>query len=151
MTDNLFFVLGVLTFWACMYNSLVYDTTISCSLRRPCTQANLDARAALAGEGRQQRRTRRSNGGEVNVFWAKGRRVGAGGRRVGAPVKLRLLLFCVASVLIYSIDHNMPWKVLREPSLISVPPELNCGTFLPIRRSHKFAAPPWECRILELP
>ena len=57
----------------------------------------------------------------------QGRRVGAGGRHVGAPAgeKLKLLLFCVASVLIYSIDHNMPWKVLREPSLISVPPELN--------------------------
>jgi len=40
-----------------------------------------------------------------NVFWAKGRRVGAGGRRVGAPVKLRLLLFCVASVFVLSINH----------------------------------------------
>ena len=39
----------------------------SCSLHRPCTQANLDARAALAGEGQQQRRTRRSNGGEVDL------------------------------------------------------------------------------------
>ena len=47
----------------------VYNMVLlySCSLRRPCTQANLDARAALAGEGRQQCRTRRSNGGEVDL------------------------------------------------------------------------------------
>ena len=47
-----------------VHNMVLY----SCSLRRPCMQANLDARAALAGEGRQQRRTRRSNGGEVDLI-----------------------------------------------------------------------------------
>ena len=38
-----------------------------CSPKRLSTQANLDARAALAGEGRQQRRARRSNGSEVDL------------------------------------------------------------------------------------
>ena len=51
----------------------------------------------------------------------QGRRVGAGGRHVGAPAgeKLKLLLFCVArvtaSILVFlKINHRVPWKVPKN-------------------------------------
>ena len=68
-------MLGVLTFWAGMHMVLVYSS----SLRRPCTQANLDARAALAGEGRQQRREVDLVGVVEAVLRQRRRRAGAGG------------------------------------------------------------------------
>ena len=51
------------------YNLVVPDVVVRhnthwdalCSLCRPCTQVNLDTRAAFAWEGRQQRRARRTH------------------------------------------------------------------------------------------